>query len=189
VKTPLAAVIACLVLAGCGGFASGPGPGATTSATATAAPPPSAAAAPVHSQPPRKLRHPGDPWASPLAARLLIAFATQYINWNAHTVVADMRLLASESVGQAHSAMELAAGETARDYELQEGGIANSGTVEGISPLEGPGRRWVIVTRERTTAADNASYQGLEPAWHVIVASVVQLGPRLWKVSLWQPES
>jgi hypothetical protein len=133
--------------------------------------------------------HAADPWASPLAGEVLIAFATEYINWNSHNVTADMRLLASQSVGQAHAAMELAAGETARDYELQRGGIANSGTVEGAAPLDGPGRRWVIVTRERTTAANNASYQGLAPAWHVIVASVVQLGPRRWAVSLWQPVS
>jgi hypothetical protein len=134
-------------------------------------------------------RRAADPWATALAAQVLIAFATEYINWNSHTVVSDMRLLASQSVGQAHAAMELAAGETAQDYELQRGGIANTGKVEGVAPLDGPGRRWVIVTREQTTAANSTSYQGLAPAWHVIVASVVQLGPRRWAVSLWQPES
>lgn len=118
-----------------------------------------------------------------------MAFATQYINWNAHTVAADMRLLASESVGQAHAAMELAAGETARDYELQRGGIANSGQVEAAGPLTGSHNRWVIVTRERTTAAAGSAYQGLAPAWHVIVAAAVELRPGRWAVSVWQPES
>ncbi|MFL5823042.1 MAG: hypothetical protein ACJ764_06340 [Solirubrobacteraceae bacterium] len=130
-----------------------------------------------------------DPWASPLAAKLLVAFANEYINWNSHTVAADMRLLATQSIGQAHAAMELAAGETARDYELQRGGIANSGVVEGVAPLWGQGRRWVIVTKETTTATNSSAYQGLAPAWHVIVASVVQLGPHRWAVNLWQPES
>jgi hypothetical protein len=118
-----------------------------------------------------------------------MAFANQYINWNARTVAADMRLLASESVGQAHAAMELAAGEVARDYELQRGGVANHGVVEGASPLTGPGGRWVIVTQERTTAAASSAYQGLAPQWHVIVARAIELAPGRWAVSLWQPEN
>ena len=118
-----------------------------------------------------------------------MAFATAYINWNAQTVAADMRMLASESVGQAHAAMELAAGETARDYELHRGGIANRGTVQAVAPLTQSGSRWVIVTLERTTATANASYQGLAPAWHVIVCAVVRLPSGRWAVSLWQPES
>lgn len=118
-----------------------------------------------------------------------MAFASQYINWNAHTVSADMRLLASESVGQAHATMELAAGEVGRDYELQRGGIVNSGVVEGASPLTGPGGKWVIVTRERTTAASSTAYQGLAPEWHVIVAKAIELWPGRWAISLWQPEN
>ena len=136
----------------------------------------------------RPLRQP-NPYDSPLAAEALIAFADEYINWNARTVAADMRLLASQSVGQAHAAMELAAGETARDYELQRGGIANSGVVEGASPLTGPGGEWVIVTRERTTATASTAYQGLAPEWHVIVARAIELSKGHWAVSLWQPES
>jgi hypothetical protein len=130
-----------------------------------------------------------DPYDSTKAAEALVAFTTEYINWNAHTVAADMRLLASQSIGQAHSAMELAAGEVGRDYELQRGGIANSGRVEGISPLNEPGGSWVIVTRERTTASAGTAYQGLGPAWHVIVAKAVELWPGRWAVSRWQPEN
>ena len=33
--------------------------------------------------------------------------------------------------------MALAAAQTAGDYELQRGGIANSGTVEAVAPLAG----------------------------------------------------
>jgi hypothetical protein len=130
-----------------------------------------------------------DPYHSPLAAEALVAFATEYINWNSHTVAADMRLLASQSIGQAHAAMELAAGETARDYELHRGGIVNHGQVEGVAPCSGPGGRWVIVTRERTTSTASNAYQGLAPAWHVIVAKAVELRPGRWAISLWQPES
>lgn len=172
---------ACIVVAGCG-FASPPG-GASSSTTSApgAARQAGPAPAPPAQQP--------NPYDSPLAGELLVAFATAYINWNAHTVVADMRRLAAESVGQARSAMEMAAAETARDYELQRGGIANSGRVEAVAPLTNSGSRWVIVTRERTTATNSSSYQGLAPAWHVIVAAVVELSPGRWAVSLWQPQS
>ena len=74
----------------------------------------------------------------PTAAEAIRAFVTAYINWNAQTVSADMRSLAARSVGQARAAMTLAAAETAGDYELQRGGIANSGTVEAVAPLPGP---------------------------------------------------
>jgi hypothetical protein len=99
-----------------------------------------------------------------------------------------MRQLAAGSLGQARSAMQLAAAQTANDYELQRGGIANHGTVEAVAPLRGSGDRYVVVTRETTTAASSA-YQGLRPAWHVAVATVSALGPGRWVVSGWQPES
>lgn len=123
------------------------------------------------------------------AAEVVIAFASAYINWNSHTVSADMQTLAAESIGQAHSAMELAAGETARDYELQRGGIANSGQIEAVGPLNGSSDEWVVVTRERTTATASNAYQGLAPAWHVTVAAAAQLTSGRWVVSEWQPEN
>src|ERR1700729_2634821 len=73
--------------------------------------------------------------AAPTATQAIRAFATAYINWNAHTVSADMRSLAGRSVGEARAAMTLAAAQTAEDYELREGGIANSGAVEAMGPL------------------------------------------------------
>jgi hypothetical protein len=179
-----------LAAAGCGISVPPPGPAGSTVAAAPVprpAPPPSAAV-PANRSSPRPGRQP-NPYVSNLAAAALIAFATQYINWDAHNVEADMRLLATESIGQAHSAMELTAGEVARDYELQRGGIANSGKVEGISPLDGSGGEWVVVTRERTTSTASTSYQGLAPAWHVIVAKAVRLWPGRWAISVWQPEN
>ena len=117
------------------------------------------------------------------------AFATAYINWTAATVAADMRMLASESVGQARSAMQLAAAETAHDYELQNGGVANSGKVEAVAPLAGSGDGYVVVTKEQTTAADTTAYEGLQPAWHVALATVARAGVAGWVVSGWQPQS
>ena len=187
-----AALLACLAVAACGFQAPGSAPGSTAAAEASAPGATVAAAAGEQgtsgatSTPPQGQPNPYD---SALAGALLVVFGTQYINWNSHTVVADMRTLAGESVGQAHAAMELAAGETARDYELMRSGIANSGKVEAVAPLTNSGSRWVVVTLERTTAAHNSSYQGLAPAWHVIVCAVIRLAPGHWKVSVWQPVS
>jgi len=125
--------------------------------------------------------------ASPAAA--IEAFAGTYINWNALNVSARMHALAARSIGQARSAMALAAAETAHDYELMRGGVANSGTVEAIAPMVRSPDRYLVVTRERTTAANTTAYQGLEPSWHVAIATVAQLGPGAWVVSGWQPES
>jgi hypothetical protein len=126
---------------------------------------------------------------SPSAIRAIEAFATAYINWDADTVSSDLAALAAASVGQARSAMQLAAAQTARDYELQRGGIANSGTVEAIAPLRDHPSQYVVVTREQTTATATTAYQGLQPAWHVAVATVTELGPSHWVVSQWQPEN
>jgi len=124
-----------------------------------------------------------------MSARAAVrAFAQAYINWDAQTVSADMRGLAARSVGQARAAAALAAAQTAGDYELQAGGVANSGQVEAVASLPGRPERYVVVTLERTTATATSAYQGLAPAWHVTVAEVVDQGGR-WVVSGWQPES
>lgn len=127
--------------------------------------------------------------ASATAPQAIRAFATAYINWTAGTVAADSRTLASESIGQARSMMTLAAAQTAQDYELQRGGIANRGTVEATAPLRGSRDRYVVITRELTTATNTSAYQGLRPGWHLAIATVTQLSPGRWVVSAWQPES
>lgn len=130
---------------------------------------------------------PASPASSPVIA--VAAFAGAYINWTADTVSAVMHRLASRSVGQARSAMQLAATETAADYELQRGGVANSGSVEAVAPLPRQTNQYVVVTRELTTATATNAYQGLAPAWHVAIATVTELAPGEWAVSGWQPES
>jgi hypothetical protein len=126
--------------------------------------------------------------ASATATEAVRAFATAYINWTAATVAADMRALAARSVGQARSALELAATETASDYELQRGGIANNGAVEAVAPLPGAHDQYIVVTRESTTATNTTAYAGLRPAWHVALATVALVG-HAWAVSAWQPQS
>lgn len=126
--------------------------------------------------------------ASPSAVAAVRSFAAAYINWTADTVAADMRALAGRSIGQARSALELAAAQTASDYELQQGGISNSGQVEAVARLPAGRDQYLVVTRESTAATNTNAYEGLRPAWHVMIATVspVQGG---WVVSGWQPES
>ncbi|MDQ6605737.1 MAG: hypothetical protein M3Z06_04225 [Actinomycetota bacterium] len=145
-----------------------------------------AAAQATHEYPSRAPRQSASGSISPVQA--ITIFATAYINWDAGNVAADMAVLASASIGQARSAMQLAAAQTAGDYELKRGGIANRGTVEAVAPLTGQRDQFVVVTREATTATATNAYQGLRPAWHVTIASVERLGPGQWVISGWQPE-
>ena len=116
-------------------------------------------------------------------------FTDAYINWTADSVGQDMRTLAAASIGQARSALQLAAAQTAGNYELKRGGIANTGTVEAIAPLPNGKDRYVVVTRESTTATNSAAYQGLRPAWHVVIATVERSAAGGWVLSSWQPQS
>ena len=123
------------------------------------------------------------------AVTAVTEFASAYINWSADTVSTEMRALAARSIGQARSAAELAAAETAGDYELQRGGIANTGVVEAVAPVRGHAGEYIVVTRELTTATATTAYQGLRPAWHVAIATATLVGPGQWVVSGWQPQS
>jgi hypothetical protein len=176
----LCATLAVLLIAGCGA--------ATRERTAPASTP-VAQAQRTHEYPAQTASPPqqaADPGTS--ATDAIRAFATVYINWTPATVATQMEQLAARSVGQARAAMQLAAAETAHDYELQQGGISNSGAVEAISPLPSAGDRYIVVTRESTTATNTTAYQGLRPAWHVAIATVARLQGG-WVVSGWQPES
>jgi hypothetical protein len=170
-----ATLLGALACAGCGGHTARRAPSAVTEANATheyPSPPPPAQTA----------SH-----AAPTAAQAIRAFATTYINWDAQTVAGHMRRLAGQSVGQARSAMTLAAAQTANDYELRQGGIANSGTVEAVARLVGHTDEYVVVTRESTTATNTTAYEGLRPAGHLALATVEQLPSGRWALTGWQP--
>ena len=126
-------------------------------------------------------------WRSPVQA--VQVFAGIYINWTAATVATHLRVLAQAGVGQARSAMTLAAAQVSQDGTLRLGGIANSGTVEAIAPVTGERNVYAVVTRERTTATNTNAYQGLRPAWHVTLATVTEVDGWLWTISGWQPEN
>ncbi|MFZ0042144.1 MAG: hypothetical protein WAK93_12615, partial [Solirubrobacteraceae bacterium] len=186
-RRALALMVVCAGVAGCGFGASAPhraantaAPGATSAASTTSATTStSTAAALAGAQRTHEYPTPAPPqrviggWRSP--AQAVQVFATTYINWNASTVSPRLRALAEVSVGQARSAMALAAAQVAHDYELRRGGIANSGAVEAVAPVLGHPDEYAVVTRERTTATASNAYQGLQPAWHVALATVTRV--------------
>jgi hypothetical protein len=126
-------------------------------------------------------------WRS--AVQAVQVFATTYVNWSAGSVAGRLQALAEVSIGQARSAMALAASQTACDYELRRGGISNSGTVEAIAPVLGHVHEYAVVTREQTTATQTDTYRGIAPAWHLALATVTRISGGLWVLSTWQPEN
>jgi hypothetical protein len=174
-------VTAALACAGCGAGHK-PRPATTTSSAL-------ASAQATHEYPSAPPPRQTAAHASNTATAAVIAFATDYINWNAQTVAQDMRALAGRTIGQARAAMTLAAAETSGDYELKRGGIANDGTVEAVAPLAGHSSQYVVVTLESTTATNTTAYEGLHPAWHVALATVTQQRAGQWVLSAWQPEN
>jgi hypothetical protein len=210
----LALVLAVAVAVGIGGGLAGCGSGAPSSAStaartsgvpasaaqapaapASAAPAPPGSTAAKLAQAQRTHEYPGPTprqtvvggWRS--AVQAVQVFATTYINWTDKTVSARLRALAEVTVGQARSAMSLAATQSAHDDELQRGGIANSGVVEAIAPVLDQRNQYAVVTREQTTATGTSAYQGLAPAWHLALATVTKVGGGLWVLSAWQPEN
>jgi hypothetical protein len=191
-----AAVVAAAVLAGCG-LSLGGSPASTR--TAAPAPAPAAMATArlratvaraqrTHEIPtPAPAQKALGGWRSPVQA--VQVFAQNYINWTADTVATDLHVLSQAAVGQARSAMTLAAAQVGHDSSIALGGIANSGTVEAIAPVTGEDDVYAVVTRERTTATHTSAYQGLRPGWHVTLATVTEVDGRLWTISGWQPEN
>jgi hypothetical protein len=178
-RTAAIALVGSLVCVGCGGahHRRATKPSKLAEAEATHEYP---------SPPPPPQNAAGAAGSAPQAIRV---FATAYINWTAQTVARDMASLAARSVGQARSAMTLAAAGTADDYELQRGGVANQGTVEVVAPLPAHQNQYVVVTLESTSATNTTAYQGLRPAWHVALATVTEQQPGQWVLSGWQPEN
>ena len=188
----------CSPLSGAGttptGHGSSNAPGSASVSPRPAAIAPGSTAAKV-AQAQRTHEYPGPsagqsvPGGALAPAQAVRAFAQVYINWTAATVTDRLRVLAALSVGQARSAMSMAAAQAAGDYELRRGGVANSGTVEAVAPVRGAADQFAVVTRELTTAANTNAYQGLRPAWHVALATVTHISGAGWVLSSWQPEN
>ncbi len=181
---------AAIALGGCSALSVGARTGSSTTSTPVGANPAAARVAQAdrtHEYPGPAARQAAAGFADPAAA--VRTFATAYINWTSRTIAQRMRALATISVGQARAAVALVASQSAQDYELRRGGVANSGTVRAVAPVRGSGHEYAVVTLERTTATNTSAYDGLRPAWHLALAVVARVRGGGWAVSSWQPES
>jgi hypothetical protein len=192
----LAAVLIASEVAGCAGIANP----YQTARTATHATSTSTAATPADTGDPTPERNGSVPTreqaatdrlsagagrASPQAA--IDRYAALYVNWTAAGVAANQRRLAAISLGQARAQARQAATSLARDPELTNRSVSNTGTVVAIAPGQGAAAGlWVIVTREQTTG--KGDYAGLPPTLHIIYAKLTRTANGL-VVTRWQPEN
>ncbi len=123
--------------------------------------------------------------STPQAA--LEQYARLYVNWQASSLIARQRKLASISLGPARAQALQAAASAARDPELTRSQVANQGQLIAITQGRGPASaEWVLVTREHTTG--QGDYAGLPPTLHVIYAQVTK-NAHGYVVSQWQPQT
>jgi hypothetical protein len=122
---------------------------------------------------------------SPEAA--LGRYAQIYTNWQASSLPAHERELASLAIGAARLAAEQIAASESGAAGLAANHVQNKGIVLVIALGRGPARgQWVVITREQTTGT--GPYAGLPSSPHVTLARVTRVGHG-WAVSGWTPES
>ena len=126
---------------------------------------------------------PGSVAPSPQTA--LHRYALAYTNWQATSLGAHERQLASLAVGAARLAAEQTAASQSAAAELAADRVRNKGVVLAIASGQGPVRgQWIVVTQEQTSGA--GPYAGLPSAPHVTLAQVMRLDHG-WAVSEWSP--
>ncbi len=114
-------------------------------------------------------------------------YALVYTNWNATTLAAHLRWLATLAVGPARLTALQTAGALAANSQLVAERVRNTGSVLAIAAGQGAARGdWVVVTREQTSGDGN--YAGLPATLHVTLGRVTRVGGG-WVVSGWSPGS
>jgi hypothetical protein len=128
-------------------------------------------------------QHPADVQTTPMLA--LRQFADLYINWTYRTLQRDQQTLAAIAVGPARLAEQQAAAASAADTTITRGQIYNTGQLISAAPsLTTPGE-WVLVSHE--TTGGNPTYDGLQAAYHVTLATVAAV-PGGYAITQWQPQ-
>ncbi len=117
----------------------------------------------------------------------LLRYALAYTNWQASSLPAHERQLASLAISAARLAAEQIAISQSGAASLAADHVRNSGLVLAIAPGKGSARRqWVVVTNEQTTGT--GPYAGLPSLPHVTLARTTRVGSG-WAVSEWSPKS
>lgn len=192
------AVLAVVALGGCGrGSASGgsvplgralggaPGSVGTTSAAAPVGDPASERGGTVPSALAGSENAPSPGSGGPTPQAALRRYALVYTNWQASTLGAHERRLASLGVGAARLAALQTAASASGAVSLVADHVQNRGVVLAVAPGQGPGHgQWVVVTQEQTTGT--GAYAGLPASTHVTLGRVTHVSDE-WVVSEWSP--
>jgi hypothetical protein len=131
-----------------------------------------------------------EPMAGSLASSPRAAvrrYALAYTNWQANSLPAHERRLATLAVGAARLTAEQIAASESSAAELAADHVQNKSVVLAIAPGQGLARgQWVVVTEEQTTGT--GPFAGLPAAPHVTLARTARAGSG-WAVSEWSPRS
>jgi len=191
---PVAALLAALLLVGCGPQDPYTAERPTASPergsfhpTAHPKPPPTAASqsGELPGRTPRELLD--EPTEFPEAGRTpqatLELAAGLYGNWTSATAGRRLRRIAALSVGQAHAELRQAAAQAGVDRQQRD--ARSSATVETISVRgRGARRRALVVTRERVVAPDVPA-----EGWRYRVAvALLERRADGWLISRWAPQ-
>jgi hypothetical protein len=123
-------------------------------------------------------------WSAPSPQAALLRYALLYTNWQASSLPARERELASLAVGVARLTAEQDAASQSAAATLRTNHVQNKGVVLSIAAGRVPARggHWIVVTEERTTGI--GPYAGLPPTLHVTFARVERVSHG-WAVSEW----
>jgi hypothetical protein len=190
----LALILALTFLSGCGATTSAPSSlGRSFAATPEPANP---ALAPTgdppaerHGTVPENIASKEDTPSSlaPSPQIALLRYAQVYTNWQAASLPATDRQLASLAVGAARLTAEQLTASNSAAAELAANHVQNKGTVLAIAARRGPARdQWIVVTEEQTTGT--GPYAGLPPTLHVTLARTKHLN-HSWAISGWTPRT
>ena len=193
---PLALVLVLTSLSGCGASSTTSVPSPLGRSFAASASPTGAAPAPS-GDPPAE-RHGTVPQSStskedtpsalaPSPQAALLRYARLYTNWQAVSLPAVERRLASLAVGAARLTAEQIAASSSTVEELAAHHVQNRGVVLAIAPGRGPAAgQWIVVTQEQSTGT--GPYAGLPPTLHMTLVSTEHL-EHGWVVSDWTPRT
>jgi len=164
-------------------FAAAPGP--ASAAAAPSGDPPAERHGTVPQSSARKQNTPSALAPSPQTA--LLRYALLYTNWQAASLPALERRLASLAVGAARLSAEQTAASNSAAAELAANHVQNTGVVLSIASGRGPARgQWIVVTQEQSTGT--GPYAGLPPTLHVTLARTERVN-RSWAISEWSPRT
>ncbi len=192
----LTLILALMSLSGCGASSTTSTPSPLGRSFAAAPGPASPAAAPIGDPPAERhgtvpersaLKESTPSSLAPSPQTALLRYALLYTNWQAASLPALERRLASLAVGAARLSAEQAGASRSAAATLAADHVQNTGVVLSIAAGRGPARgQWIVVTQEQSTGT--GPYAGLPATLHVTLARTERVN-RSWVISEWSPRT